>query len=244
MTTAIVPFNEMQGMAEAIAKSGLFGIKRPEEALALMLVAASEGRHPGSVAAEYHIIQGRPALKADAMLARFQNAGGSVDWKDYADDKVTAIFSHPQGGSVTVSWDMERAKKAELGGKDNWKKYQRQMLRARVISEGVRTCYPAVCVGVYTIEEVQDFDDAPKRVRKEKDMGAATVVPAEISDMTRETQLDMLAKENGKSAKFYLNRAGVETASAMSEEDWAECVASIKRSIAAKAEQQQQRTAA
>ena len=180
MTTALVPITDMQRMAEAIAKSGLFGMKRTEEALALMIVAQAENRHPGSVAAEYHIIQGRPALKADAMLARFQTAGGKVAWADYLDDKVSAVFSHEAGGSVRIEWTIERAKKAGLTGKDNWTKYPRQMLRARVISEGVRTCYPAVAVGIYTPEEVADFDDKPaKRGRPAKDMGAAEVVDSD-----------------------------------------------------------------
>jgi len=79
----IVPFGEMQGMAEAIAKSGLFGMKDTNSVLALMAVAQAEGLHPATAARDYHIIQGRPALKADAMLARFQAAGGKVDWKIY-----------------------------------------------------------------------------------------------------------------------------------------------------------------
>jgi hypothetical protein len=52
---------------------------------------------------------------------------------------------------------MARAKAAQLGGKDMWTKYPRQMLRARVISEGVRACYPAVLDGMYTPEEVVDM---------------------------------------------------------------------------------------
>ena len=53
---------QMRLMAEAIAKSGLFGMKTKDQALALMIVAQAENRHPGSVAAEYHIIQNRPAF--------------------------------------------------------------------------------------------------------------------------------------------------------------------------------------
>ena len=178
MSNALVSFSDMHSMAEAIAKSKLFGMQTADQALALMIVAQAEGRHPGSVAAEYHIIQGRPSLKSDAMLARFQQAGGKVAWADYTDTSVSAVFTHEAGGSVKIEWTMERAKKAGLTGKDNWTKYPRQMLRARVISEGVRTCFPAVCVGIYTPEEVSDFEPAiPKRGRPPKDMGAADVVP-------------------------------------------------------------------
>ena len=156
-TTQPASVTELEIMANHIVKSGLFGLRKTEEAVALMLVAQAEGRHPGTVAAEYHIIQGRPALKADAILARFQSAGGKVEWSEYTDECVSGTFSHPAGGSLKVDWDMNRAKAAGLGTKDNWKKYPRQMLRARVISDGVRGVYPAVLQGFYTPEEVQDF---------------------------------------------------------------------------------------
>lgn len=162
-----VALGDMQVMASAIVKSGLFGMKTPDQALALMIVATAEGRHPGSVAADYHIIQGRASLKADSMLARFQQSGGRVEWHDHTNEKVSATFTHPAGGSLRIDWDMARAKAAGLGGKDNWKSYPRQMLRARVISEGVRATFPAVLNGMYTPEEVQEFD-APRPVRSAK----------------------------------------------------------------------------
>ncbi len=169
----IVPVADIERMATAVAKSGLFGIKTPEQGVALMLIAQAEGMHPAIAARDYHVIQGRPALKADAMLARFQTAGGSVTWKVYTDTEVTGIFSHPQGGSLELTWTFEQARKIGLTDKDNWRKYPRAMLRARVISEGIRTVYPGCVVGVYTVEEVQDFDEKPVKV---KNMGKAEVV--------------------------------------------------------------------
>lgn len=160
----IIPFEEMKGMADAIAKSKLFGMQTPEQVLALMAIAQAEGLHPAMAARDYHIIQGRPALKADAMLARFQSAGGKVEWKDYTDEKVTGIFSHPNGGSIELTWTIEQAKRIGLAGKDNWAKYPRAMLRARVVSEGIRTVFPGCVVGTYTPEEIQDFDSKPQEV--------------------------------------------------------------------------------
>jgi hypothetical protein len=167
VNTQSVALGDMQVMASAIVKSGLFGMKTPDQALALMIVATAEGRHPGSVASDYHIIQGRASLKADSMLARFQQSGGRVEWHDHTNEKVSATFTHPAGGSLRIDWDMARAKAAGLGGKDNWRSYPRQMLRARVISEGVRATFPAVLNGMYTPEEVGEFD-APRPVRSAK----------------------------------------------------------------------------
>jgi len=159
MSTNIIPYSDQEKMATAIAKSGLFGLRDQVQVLALMAVAQAEGRHPATVAKDYHIIQGRPALKADAMLARFQMAGGTVQWAKYTDDIVTGVFSHPQGGSLEVSWTLAQAKSIGLASKDNWRLYPRAMLRARVISEGIRSVYPAVLVGEYTPEEVTDFKE-------------------------------------------------------------------------------------
>ncbi len=176
---AVVPtISDIERMGQAIAKSGLFGVKTPEQAVALMLIAQAEGHHPAIAARDYHIIQGRPALKADAMLARFQAAGGSVKWTQYTDKVVSAVFTHPQGGSVTITWTIEQAAAAGLTKKDTWRQYPRQMLRARVISEGIRTVFPGCVVGTYTPEEIQDFE--PVRT------AAPQVPPADIDGATGE----------------------------------------------------------
>jgi hypothetical protein len=163
-------------MAGAIAKSKMFGMKTQEEAFALMLIAQAEGMHPAIAARDYHVIQGRPTLKADAMLARFQNAGGKVQWEVYTDAEVTGLFSHPQGGTLKLTWTFAQAKSIGLTGKDNWRNYPRAMLRARVISEGIRTVYPGCVVGTYTAEEIEELP-APA-----KDMGVVEEVFQEKED--------------------------------------------------------------
>jgi len=159
MTNYVIPYQDIQKMAQTIATSNLFGFKKPDEAMALMLIAQAEGSHPAKAIQEFHIIQGKPALKADAMLSRFQASGGVVKWVKMENSEVIGEFSHPAGGNLRISWTIKRAQEAELTGKDNWKKYPRQMLRARVISEGVRSVYPACNQGFYTPEEVQDFNN-------------------------------------------------------------------------------------
>lgn len=154
---------DMERMAVAFAQSGLFGVKTPDQALALCLLAHAEGRHPALAARDYDIINLRPAKKADAMQRDFLGAGGKIEWHALEDDICDATFSHPLGGSARITWDMKRAQTAGLGGKDMWKKYPRQMLRSRVVSEGVRTVYPSAAGGMYVPEEVRDFDqDRPE----------------------------------------------------------------------------------
>ena len=150
---------DLSQMARVFAASGLFGCKTEAQAFALMLVAQAEGRHPATVAQDYDIIGGRPAIRASSALARFQAAGGSIQWTERSDKAAEAEFSHPQGGTLSVRWDMDRASKAGLTGKDNWKHYPAQMLSARVASEGVRAVFPVCLNGMYVVEEVRDIVD-------------------------------------------------------------------------------------
>lgn len=160
----LIPFDQIQAMATVVAKAGSFGFKTQEQAAALMLVAQADGLHPAKAATHYHIINGKPSLTADAMLARFQQAGGRVNWDAYSDETVTGTFSHAQGGSVTITWTLSRAKKAGVG---NLEKFPAAMLRARCISEGVRTVYPGVIVGMYTPEEVATFEPQIRTIELE-----------------------------------------------------------------------------
>ena len=151
-----MPLGDMQTLAAAIAKSGLFGIRTPEQALVLMAIAQAEGRHPVEAARDYDIINNRPAKKAEAMLRDFIKAGGKVEWHELSDARADATFTHPQTGEVRIDWDMQRAQTA-FGKKDMYSKFPRQMLRSRVVSEGVRTLWPLATSGMYEPGEAADI---------------------------------------------------------------------------------------
>lgn len=159
MSAALVPFETMERMAATVAKSNLFGMKTADQALALMCLAQAEGVHPMIAVRDYHIIDGRPALKADTMLARFLESGGAVEWHCMTDQKCDATFHHPRSlKPVRLDWTIERAATAGLSNKANWRGYARAMLRSRVIAEGVRSTNPSVIIGKYTPEELADGD--------------------------------------------------------------------------------------
>ncbi len=145
-------------MAEVIADSKCFGIQNAKQALALGILCQAEGRHIGEVGRDYHIISGKPTLKSEAMLARFQAAGGKVEWHEYTVESVSGTFTHPQAGSLKVTWTIQDAKRAGLLSNPTWQKYPRQMLRNRVTAEGIRSTYPGVLSGCYTPEEIADLN--------------------------------------------------------------------------------------
>ena len=157
----MVPLEQIGMMAKAVSDSGLFGIKSEAAAFSLMCIAQADGIPPIKAAVQYHIIDGKPSLKSEAMLARFQASGGKIRWKERTPQRCTLWLEHPQAGEIEVTWDIERAKAAGLAGRNTWKAYPAQMMSARCISEGIRALYPVCVGGFYTPEEVRDFDAPP-----------------------------------------------------------------------------------
>ena len=154
---AMIPYHDIAQMGRVMAASKLFGIQNEQQAIALMLLCQSENMHPAVAMRDFHIISGKPALKADAMLARFKAAGGRIRWNEYSDEVVSATFTAPDGDTIIVDWTPERVKKAQLGGNAMHGKFPRQMLKARCISEGIRAVYPGVLSGLYAPEEVREL---------------------------------------------------------------------------------------
>lgn len=174
----IVPMGDIQKMAQVAADSKMFGFKNQAEAMAIMLLCQAENLHPAVAMRDYHVINGRPSMKADAMLARFQLAGGRVSWPKMEDTEVTGVFSHPAGGEATITWNDEMVRRADLHRNPTHQKYPRQMKRARCISEGIRSVFPACVAGVYTPEEVADFAPAKGAV---VDVAPEPVVEEELN---------------------------------------------------------------
>lgn len=131
----------------------------------LMLVAelgSSLGLHPASAVQSIYIIDGKPSLSANLLSALVRKAGhklrmttkGSVATDDFV-AIAELIRSDDPDFTFHVEWSMERAHRAGLTGKDNWKKYPEAMLKSRAITEVVREGAPDVTIfAAYAPEEV------------------------------------------------------------------------------------------
>ena len=176
-TFAALGLGDIWGTANCIIESGMFpDFKKPEQVVVLMLLCDAENLHYIQALRKYHIIKGRPALRADWMQAEFQRRGGRIKWVQSDCEACEAVFSHrkyhPDGltirlelkrfvdSRVAMTWN-EKSSKWVL--KDNWANYPDAMLRARVITAGVRAVDPAVVSGMYPPEEMQDIVDAEER---------------------------------------------------------------------------------
>ncbi len=159
--------SSLERIAAIVAKSGMGGFKTPEQATVAMLLALAEGIPLGRIIHEYHVINGRLSLRSECMLARFQRAGGIIKYIEHSDVCVSVTASHPKGGALTVTWTLERARKAGLTSNPTWQKHPAAMLTARAIAEAVRAVYPACLSGIITEDEAVEitpsFTPAPTR---------------------------------------------------------------------------------
>jgi hypothetical protein len=181
---AMVPFAEVERLAKATAVTGFFaGVETAERALVLMMIAQAEGVHPVQAMQRYHVIKGKPSKQAWAMLADFTASGGKVEWHEHSATKCDATFSHPLGGTIRVDWNMDKARAAGLAGGDNWRKYPENMLHARCVSNGVRFVFPAAANGLYTPEEVQDFDSPFTAIPAEDRAVEVVATPSNVQQL-------------------------------------------------------------
>ena len=198
-----IGLDQVERMAKWWVDSGL-GVKSLPQAVTLMLYCQAKGMHPMEAMDEFHIVQGRMAMKSERMLAKFQSAGGKTAWDNPNDSRAALTLSHPLGGTYTAVWDIERAKRAGLTGKDNWKFFPGAMLRARCISEGVRAVLPGALSGAYTPEELVDLPSDPAAAAPaEKDV---TPRPASGVDAVAVRMDEIAAQGPGKIERIETER--------------------------------------
>jgi hypothetical protein len=159
------PMSAIKTLGRSIFLSGIFGLDKPEQGEILAMQCMVEKKSPLELARTYHFIQGQLAIRSDALLAKFHQAGGTVDWTERTDEKVKATFRKGSSSADIVADLKEYVGNGTALGKDkqlkdNWKKWPRRMLTARAISEGVRLIAPECCFGTYTVEEL---DATPSR---------------------------------------------------------------------------------
>lgn len=112
-----------------------------------------------------HIVDGRPGLAAELMLAMFGRAGGRWQWLRSDDEAATLRLVKPSGDEHIETFALEDAQVAGLLDmrddqkpyRVNWYRHRTKMLRARCISGGMRAFAPDVTNGLYTPDELEDI---------------------------------------------------------------------------------------
>lgn len=162
-TSIITSFTEAERAASAMAASGFFQDSRTAAQAVVKILAGQEmGFGPFASMTGVVIIQGKPAVGANLQASAIKRSG-KYNYKilEMSDDSVELEF-YEMGKSIGKSkFSMADARAAGLTDKEVWKKFRRNMLFARALSNGVKWYTPDVFNGatVYTPEELGATED-------------------------------------------------------------------------------------
>lgn len=147
-------------MAEMFAASGLMplGLKSPAQVLVALQMGHELGIPPMRAIQNIAVINGKPTLSADLMLAVAIRTGEVefFDANDVTEERAIVKIKRQGFPTHTSMFSMEDARRAGLAGKGPWQSYPRRMMKARALAFAVRDVFPDVLAGIYTPDEIGD----------------------------------------------------------------------------------------
>ncbi|KQX27490.1 hypothetical protein ASD97_24620 [Streptomyces sp. Root63] len=148
-------------VAQSLANTSFAGAYRgkPDEITAAILTGQELGLQPMTALKSIDVIQGQPALRAHAMRAIVQHQGHDIELVE-SDDTHCVMRGRRKGAETwqAVTWDIPRAQRLGLLGKDQWKKQPKTMLIARATGELCRLIASDALHGLpYAAEEVDGY---------------------------------------------------------------------------------------
>lgn len=215
---AIVPhdIDDMFRMAKAMHISGLVPatLNSPEKVMIAIMAGAELGIPPFQSVQSFAVINGRPTLWGDGLLAVVLSNGFRVRERLEGDgDGMIAKceLTRPDNGETTErEFSVTDAKKASLWGKAGpWQQYPKRMLKMRARAFALRDGAADVLRGFQLREEVDDYQDAQVEVVTEQPKGSGLAQrlaaqqndPAAIAAQTGGFNAPQVVQETGGDVK-------------------------------------------
>lgn len=144
-------------LAATLAASGYFDDSKKTQAMTKVLAGREMGFGPVTSLKNIHFVDGGIEIGGQLIASKIRQSE-KYDYRidEHTDEICTITITDAQGEDIgSVTWDIERAENAGLTGKHNWKKYPRNMLFNRAISDARRFHCPDVMeTGPYTPGEI------------------------------------------------------------------------------------------
>ena len=151
---------------------------KPGNCLIAMQWGSELGLKPLQSLQNLAVINGRPALWGDAVIALVV-ASPVCEYVTEDDDGETAYCRVKRKGAPEQvrTFSMDDARKAGLAGKQGpWTQYPKRMRQMRARAFALRDVFPDVLRGMPIAEELQDMNTPAPAQSVEKNMGQADVV--------------------------------------------------------------------
>lgn len=154
---------ELQAMSTQMSKSRLLPEvyrNHPENVMVMAIMAQELGWGLTTAMRFVHVIEGKPTVSPEGMLALVRRAGHHVTGE--ADARTASVrgVRADNGDEMWCRFTMADAVTAGIANKDNWKKYPDAMLWARALGMLCRRLFSDVLLGAaYTPDEMGAVTD-------------------------------------------------------------------------------------
>jgi hypothetical protein len=139
--------------------------KNPNATISAMILGAEIGLTPFAAVQNIAVINGRPSIYGDALLALVRGSEKFDSIHEYFEgsgDDLTAVCELKRVGEIVThveEFSVADAKTAGLWGKQGpWKNYPKRMLKFRARGFALRDVFGDVLLGVVSREEADDMD--------------------------------------------------------------------------------------
>lgn len=152
----------MRRQAETLVNSGFLpvAINTAEKALAIMQKGRELGIPPMEAISSINVIQGKPSVSPQLMLALARRTGELEDIQMDVSDKVANVTVKRKGqSSYTTTFGIKEATDLQLIGKDNYKKQPGVMFQWRALAQNLRVTFPDAIAGLYLVEEMTQGEE-------------------------------------------------------------------------------------
>lgn len=185
-------YTQLVKMAEGLARTQFVPTafrNKPSDIVAAGLYGREVGLSPMASLQRVVVINGKPTLDAQGMVAVIRSAGHSITGQASA-DKATATGKRADNGdTMTVEWTIDQARQAGLVKRGPWTDYPSAMLWARAVTQLARMLFADVLAGFsYSPEELESVPDAveldvPRNIRQTVKPVEVEVVDDEVIDV-------------------------------------------------------------
>lgn len=180
--------SEALQLADMLSKSSIVPKDyqgNPGNVFVAMQWGAEIGLAPMQAMQNIAVINGRPSIWGDAMLALVRGSG-LLEYihEDPTAEGCTVKIKRKGEEEVVRSFTLEDARKAGLASKQGpWTQYPKRMMQMRARSIALRDVFADVLKGIHSAEEAMDMPS-------ERDMGAVEEVKAEEKPAKKSSRKD------------------------------------------------------
>lgn len=147
---------------------------RPGDIMVCVQWGAELGLAPLQAMQNISVINGKPSVWGDALIAMVQASPVCDGVEEYFENEgtpnpIAVCIAHRKNRKpVTAKFSVEDAKRAGLWNKQGpWTQYPKRMLQMRARGFALRDAFPDVLKGMITVEEAQDYPEDKQKPAKD-----------------------------------------------------------------------------